>query len=220
MKILGRNELCYCGSGKKFKRCHGLQTKYLQDVISEIYFHHPQREVIERTFLEAQADFNERPLAGACHLLSSVMGVLFAEQGISSDLKIGVVRRKSDDQVFTHSWVEIENRIFDVAIQHILNGEQSSPVFAGFDISSILPAPYTYGINCELDMVGRDVYETPFGEYMDQCPFYEDGGWSIVQRIATKLGITTTIQEFRSKYKIMKRVHQYDFVSPITPINI
>jgi uncharacterized protein YchJ len=23
---LGRNERCYCGSGKKFKRCHGMQA--------------------------------------------------------------------------------------------------------------------------------------------------------------------------------------------------
>ena len=26
MSKMGRNELCHCGSGKKFKRCHGLST--------------------------------------------------------------------------------------------------------------------------------------------------------------------------------------------------
>lgn len=27
MQKLGRNDLCHCGSGKKFKRCHALKTE-------------------------------------------------------------------------------------------------------------------------------------------------------------------------------------------------
>ena len=30
MSKQGRNELCHCGSGKKFKRCHGLTSESTQ----------------------------------------------------------------------------------------------------------------------------------------------------------------------------------------------
>jgi hypothetical protein len=88
---------------------------------------------------------------------------------------------------FTHSWNEVEGDVFDVAIRHMLNDDQYPPVFAGIDVSNGVAAPFEYGIVRELDLVGLDVQRTPFSALMDQVPYYENGGWSIVERVAAKL---------------------------------
>ncbi|WP_052487986.1 YecA family protein [Gordoniibacillus kamchatkensis] len=214
---IGRNDPCPCGSGKKYKKCHGLmQVLSWNDVMAQVHFSHAQRNKIERAFLAANEDFKEHPLAGACHLLSGVFSVVLAELGVSAALKLGVVRRTIDGRDFTHSWIEIDGYVFDVAIQHTLHGEINAPVFAGIDVSNGLPAPFIYGIDREPDEIGLDVLRTPFGKYMDQCPFYEDGGWSIVHRIASKMGLVTDIQTLRSKYSRMKRIPvMYRVQSPV-----
>lgn len=200
----GRNDPCPCGSGKKYKQCHlKSNLKSWSVVAEEVDFTHPQKAVIHNTFFMLNEDFKKSPNPGACHLLSSIMYVLLKEQSVESDLCIGEVQ-SPDGPYFDHSWIEINGRVFDLAIQLTDDNTRNNPVYAGYDLGNGLITKYNYRFKAEgLDTIGEWVYKTPFSEYMDgAAPL----GWEVIERVGRSLGLKLRKEELREQYKDTKRV--------------
>lgn len=199
---IGRNDPCPCGSGKKYKNCHlnAASAPSWRDIAEGVPFDHLQQEEILRTFHAMNDDFRVRPIAGGCHMLSGIMHVLLKEQGVESDLCIGEVRHPSG-RAFDHSWVEINGKAFDVAIQQTFNGEQHGPVFASTDLDSGKDTKFNYRHRsfAGLGLEGRFAYETPFVTYMDGAP-KEFGKWGGIEQIAKRIGLSVNVNEMREKY--------------------
>ncbi|WP_410706623.1 hypothetical protein [Citrobacter braakii] len=84
---------------------------------------------------------NLNSLTGACHSTSAVIYILFSELGLHPNLKIGEVYSYSAKACFDHSWVEMDDEIFDIAIGYPqppeLGGQYvCGPVFNSFDLST------------------------------------------------------------------------------------
>ncbi|MGI2295598.1 SEC-C metal-binding domain-containing protein [Paenibacillus sp. GXUN7292] len=205
MSIPGRNDPCPCGSGLKYKKCHlNARGREWIEVAEEINFAHPKEEVIRKTFFLLNDDFTNNDTKGACHLLSSVMYVLMNEQGITSELCIGEVRRPNG-QCFDHSWIEIDGKPFDIAIRRPLDGGQFAPVFAGFDLDSGLPTIFNYRFSSEgLDITAERIRATPFVTYINGAP--HSLGWGLIISVARSLGLGLDVEDLRERYKDTKRI--------------
>lgn len=203
---IGRNDPCPCGSGKKYKNCH-LKTSISsgwKDVLEGIPFEHPQKEIIARTFAAMNNEYRIRPIAGGCHLLSGIHYILLNEQGVDAELCIGEVRHPNA-QAFDHSWVEVDDRSFDVAIQQTDNGERHAPVYAGFDLDTGRPSKFNYRHKFKgLDLIGRNALETPLAEYMDGCP-KKFGEWGGIESIAKRIDLPISVPNLRLKYQSVLR---------------
>jgi len=174
------------------------------DVAAGVTFEHIFKDRIFTTFMALNDDFKRYPNAGACHLLSGVFHVLLKEQDIESSLCIGEVQR-SDKFYFDHSWVEIEELPFDIAIQLNLNGEQNAPVFAGCDLDTGMKTRFNYRFKqFGLSGEARMVQEIPFNRYMDGAP--KGVGWDAVERIGKVLGLKLNVSELRIKHQTTKRI--------------
>jgi len=169
-----------------------------------ISFDHPHKEVILQTFNALNDDFKVRPIAGACHLLSGIMHVLLNEQGVESDLCIGEVRHPSGP-VFDHSWVEIDGKVFDVAIQATYNDELHAPVFADVDLDTMRATKFNYRYQTKgLDGIAKMIFEMPFIEYLDGAP-KAFGKWGGIEFIGKRIGLSLKVDELRVKYMDTKR---------------
>jgi len=171
-------------------------------------FQHPKRAAVQDTFFTVSDYLRKEPRPGACHLLSAILYLLLAEQGIDSVLKIGEVLRP-DGKYFDHSWIEVGGLIFDVAIQLTLEEEQNPPVFAGIDLGTSTPVKLTYGAHSPMGLdadMAAVIQNQPLGEYMDRFPESPSGAWPIVQRLARGLGLTTSASSLRDKYSDVVRV--------------
>jgi hypothetical protein len=205
-KNIGRNDPCPCGSGKKYKSCHlnAAAAPSWREVAEGVPLDHPQKQEIIQTFSAMNDDFRVRPIAGGCHMLSGIMHVLLAEQGVDSDLCIGEVRHPSGP-AFDHSWVEIDGKVFDVAIQQTDNGERHAPVFAGADMDTGKPSKFNYRYrSVGLGSTGRMAYETPFVTYMDGAP-KAFGKWGGIEAIAKRSDLAVNVDELRAKYQGVQR---------------
>lgn len=68
------------------------------------------------------------------------------EQDIENDLCIGEVLTENA-LFFDHSWIEIDGRVFDIAIQLTLQNETNPPVYAGYDLYTKRIAYRVYGVD-------------------------------------------------------------------------
>lgn len=206
MSTIGRNDPCPCGSGKKYKQCHLKKSgKTWREVAGDVEFSNSQRAAIHKTFFLLNDDFGKNPnLRGGCHLSSSVMYVLFSEQGISSELCIGEVQRPNG-LYFDHSWVEIDGKVFDLSIQRTLDGEQNAPVFAGYDLDTGYLTKFNYRFEREgLGETATRVCRTPFLDYLDGAVLAQS--WGLIEKAGKSLGLNLKIAELRDRYKDTKRV--------------
>ncbi|WP_059040633.1 SEC-C metal-binding domain-containing protein [Paenibacillus rubinfantis] len=205
MSTPGRNDPCPCGSGKKYKQCHLKNSgKTWSEVAGEVEFSHYHRAAIHQTYFLLNDDFRKHPNPGACHLLSSIMYVLFSEQGISSELCIGEVRRP-DGQFFDHSWVEVDGKVFDLSIQLTLDGGRNAPVFAGYDLDTGFQTKFNYRFKSDgLGLVAERVFRTPFSDYLDGADHARS--WGLIEAVGKPLGLNLTTAELRDRYKDTKRV--------------
>jgi hypothetical protein len=200
---IGRNDPCPCGSGKKYKKCcHGLSYR---EIAMKLNFDHPKRKEITNTFFAVSDYLEEVQIAGACHLLSSILYVLLMEQGIDCDICIG--EAAGFGSYFDHSWIEIDGKVYDVAIQLTLDERRNPPVFNGINLKTGQPTEIIYGVKYT-GLIGDAkyiVFSQSFGQYMDNFPLFQKGAWQIVKQLADRLGIEVDIQELRKKYANVER---------------
>ncbi len=95
-------------------------------------------EDIYKSMLDYVIDNN---FTGACHSTSAAMYILLSELGLNPKLKIGEVYSYSDNVCFDHSWVEMDDEIFDIAIGYPqppeLGGQYvCGPIFNSTDLST------------------------------------------------------------------------------------
>lgn len=203
-----RNEACFCGSSKKYKKCHGSPTPELwSEVISEVNFEHPMSSIIKQTYVTLNDTFIQNPNPGACHLISSILYILLSEQKVESSLCIGEVEGPKGFY-FDHSWIEVDGKIFDLAVQFTLDGQRFAPVYASHDLISGKPTVFNYRFKKDgLDNIASKVMRTPFVQYLDGA--LEEYGWGQVEEVAQQLGLKLDRNQLRTTYKDVQR----EFVS-------
>ncbi|WP_180229146.1 lasso peptide biosynthesis protein [Bacillus thuringiensis] len=181
-----------------------IQNKSYRLIAAEVPFEHEQRERIHETFFVMCDYLKERPNAGACHLLSSIMYVLLKEQGIECDLCIGEV--KENNYFFDHSWIEIDGKVFDVAIQMTLDGRSNPPVFASYDLGSTTTTSREYGMSSPggLDSVAQKVLRVSFDRYISEAEI-KDGTWKKIKKLGRNLKLRLEVSELKEKYKDTQR---------------
>ncbi|WP_339236876.1 SEC-C metal-binding domain-containing protein [Oceanobacillus sp. FSL W7-1281] len=209
IKNIKRNDPCYCGSGKKFKKCCLNKVKAVptwRTEASKIEVGSHQNEIYN-TFFIVSNYLKENPIYGACHLISGIFYVLLKEQEIECELCIGEV--KASFGVFDHSWIQIDERVYDIAIQIQLDEKERDPIFAGIDLGIGEKTKSLYGINngSGLDFTANKVMNMSFVEYMDGFP---QDAWNITRKLLQKVNIVISIDELREKYKNTKRILKDD----------
>lgn len=182
------------------------QTKSFRVVANEIPFEHEHKSKIHDTFFATSDYYKKNPHAGACHLISSVFHVLLKEQGIENDLCIGEVTYHNH-KFFDHSWIEIDGKVFDIAIQLTLQNEVNPTVYAGYDLYTEKPVERVYGTvsSVGFDAIGKHVLETSFVKYMDAYPNFKEGAWKQVKLIGSDLRLKFDLQELPKRYANTQR---------------
>lgn len=170
-------------------------------VANEIPFEHKDKSKIYTTFFAASDYYTINPLYGACHLISSVLHVLLKEQGIENDLCVGEVTHKKG-KFFDHSWIEIDGKVFDIAIQLTMQEEVYPLVYAGYDLYTEKLVERVYGTTSQLglDLDAETLLKTPFVNYMNAYPFLEKGAWEMVESIGKDLRLKLDINELPKRY--------------------
>lgn len=182
------------------------QTKSFRVVANEIPFEHEHKSKIYNTFFAISNYYKNNPNPGACHLISGVFHVLLKEQGIESDLCIGEVTYKNR-MFFDHSWIEIDEKVFDIAIQLTLQDEVNPPVYAGYDLYTEKLVERVYGTTSPsgFDSVGKRVLETSFVKYMNEYPYFKEGAWQLVKLIGKDLRLKFDLKELPKRYANTQR---------------
>lgn len=182
------------------------QKKSLQIIANEIPFEHEHKSKIHNTFFVISNYFKKNPQAGACHLISGILHVLLKEQGIENDLCIGEVTYKKS-KTFTHSWIEIDGKVFDIAIQLTLQFEVNPPVYASYDLYTKNIVERVYGTNnpAGFDQMGKIVFESSFVTYMSGFPQFEEGAWQLIKIIGKDLLLEFDLKELPKRYANTQR---------------
>ncbi|WP_281202666.1 hypothetical protein [Cytobacillus kochii] len=166
-------------------------------------FEHEKKDNIRETFFLVSDYMKSVGGQGMCHLMSSVFYVLLREQDIICELCIG--EAQDDLYTFDHSWITINGKIFDIAIQSTLIGKRNPPIYADNDLGSELTTTRKYGIIAKgLDSQARKVIDTPFSDYLTGAPGKQ---WKVIKQIGRKLGLRLEIEPLKDKYKETKRVY-------------
>ncbi|UOQ84644.1 MULTISPECIES: lasso peptide biosynthesis protein [Bacillaceae] len=181
------------------------QTKPYRITAEGIPLKHEQSEKIYKTFFAVSDYYKKHPNPGACHLISSIFHILLNEQKVENDLCIGEV--KTGFQYFDHSWIEIDGKVFDIAIQLTLDGTRNAPIYAGYDLQTEVKSDRTYGSLSPtgFDRDANQVLRTPFVKYMDRYPHFKEGAWKIVKVVGRELRLKLDIAELRQRYKNTER---------------
>lgn len=182
------------------------QTASIRIIAENVQFEHFQKELISKTFFSITDYYKKYPNPGACHLISSIMHVLLEEQGIKHELCIGEV--KTGMKYFDHSWIEIDGKVFDIAIQNTLDGNSNGPVFFGIDLITEKKPSRFYGESSPtgFDKDAKMVLNTDFSVYLSGYPQFREGAWKIVKDIGKELNLKLEINTLKEKYKNTKRI--------------
>jgi hypothetical protein len=183
-----------------------IQTKSFRVVADELPFEHEQKSAIYNTFFAISNYYKNNPNPGACHLISSIFHVLLKEQGIENDLCIGEVTY-GNGLFYDHSWIEIDGKVFDIAIQLTLKDEINPPVYAGYDLFTEKIADRVYGTMSPsgFDFDAEKIIETPFVKYMNAYPRFKEGAWQIVKIIGKDLRLKFDLNELPKRYADTER---------------
>lgn len=212
MKI-GRNDLCYCGSGKKYKHCclkRSIMSEYdlIRNVIEQEGY---DREVSD--FISSLYQYmKENQWMGACHATSSIMYVGFCELGYSPTIYIGEVAIPTRPR-FDHSWITVDEKVIDLAIAMPLpeNVPISNPIVFDINIATNQKHQIIYGVKGgRLDREASSIFNTSFVDYMDMFPMnvfpnsvVVDGLWGILKRV---FPYNINITEIKKRYDKVMRV--------------
>ena len=165
-------------------------------------------EDIYKSMLDYVVD-NE--FTGACHSTSAAMFVLLSELGMNPKLKIGEVYSLSNKVCFDHSWIEMDNQIFDVAIGYPqppeLGGQSvCGPIFNSIDLNTDQDADicFRYKTVQGLGEPALSVSGWTLQEYNDN----EDTGidiWDFTILIGSKCNLNLNRHSLIEKYGSIRR---------------
>lgn len=129
---------------------------------------------------------------------------MLSEQNVEVDLCIGEVEHSEKRFIFDHSWIEINNKPFDISIQLSHDKQNHSPIYAGYDLDTGIPSKFNYRFEgVGLDSTAWRVNNIEFVKYMDGASDIK--GWGAVERIGTKFGLNLDKNELRERYKGTER---------------
>lgn len=203
---IGRNDPCPCGSGKKYKNC----CMNKNDIFSQI------REVVkEQGYKDELADVLCRMLRymqrknwiGACHSTCSVIYVALRELGYEPEICIGEVKAPAPYGLFDHSWITLDGKIIDMAIDMTLLGDRlsaSKPIVLDRNVETKGRPFMIYGVRdgMGLNAEATRVLNTPFNAYMDSFRDEIDGLWGVLKYVLDK---DINIDELKGKYVATER---------------
>lgn len=163
MKRLNEQNLIYIRNSKDFHEC---DTK-IDSIFLDFY-----NEMLDRNLIK-----------GGCHFLSSILHILFCEAGINNELCLGNVRQGG--QIFSHSWVEVNNRIFDIAISDTNNPAFNSlgVIFNNIDSYTCEKTDIEYGVLSDselVDQTGKAIERMTVGKYFMSCPYGKNFVWEYI----------------------------------------
>lgn len=169
---------------------------------NQILASHPNKEKIIKTLFVVLGQIERNDWRGACNATCSVIHVLLSEQGVQSKLVLGEARKGS--AFFNHSWIEIENAIYDLAIAHPLIDEFSTPpTIKGYNVETLLPTEIEYDVDSGLadDAPTLLVKSMSLSAYFDNFPGHSTLGlWIAVLDAANQLGLKLDLTMLQSKY--------------------
>lgn len=117
--------------------------------------------------------------------------------------------------VFDHSWIKLNNKVYDISLVNSLEGEVSNPIIAGYDIFTLRKIDFKYGINRKLDSPAKEINELSLKEYFDMASSnregytpkqLREGAWKLIVNIGESIGIHLNAEELSNKYSRTKRV--------------
>lgn len=196
-----------------------MKTEVEQELLEEWYdnldyfrsyidFGGDKKEQIEKLFIGMLNFIFERDWEGACHATTAVMFIIAKELGFSTAIPcIGVVKT-IDGAYFDHSWLEIDDKVFDVAIIRTLDSvKNGSPIYTDFDLGeggSKTQNTYKTENRQMLDSTASFAFSQTIGDYISEAP--NDMLWSAVELFKNLVGVKTSLAELKHKYKYEKWV--------------
>ncbi|MED3691280.1 lasso peptide biosynthesis protein [Peribacillus butanolivorans] len=180
--------------------------------VNDIEISNPNADKIKKTYNAMLEFMVKKPMHGGCHFYSAAMFILLREQGVDCELLIGDVDDDSFHKSYCHSWVEIDEKVYDLAIMfpHYIDGQ--TPVFAGIDLDTNELPNRKYGISKELrpnDKTGLGVYKLSVSEYLDGNPKGKNILWEYIIKMGKNILLSKDVVELREKYKDTKRSIKY-----------
>lgn len=149
--------------------------------------------------------------SGGCHLISAMLHILLVEQGIENELIIGEVEDYEAHATFSHSWIEIDGKVFDPGIMHTLDGNVNSPVYNGVNLT-LDPLTIEYGISegkDELDRDAKQLLDKSVTSYLDAIKDYglpKNFLWDEILKAGIGIIGYTNLSRLRKKYDSHYRV--------------
>ncbi|MGN7209729.1 SEC-C metal-binding domain-containing protein [Bacillus velezensis] len=209
----GRNEPCPCGSGKKYKKCCLNKVENPIEVWKQRANQLSSSKELIETFFAVFNHAMRKKWTGACHTVSSILYVLLCEQGIDAQLRIGYVRSQKFDATFSHSWITIEDKSYDVGLYRAnpisplhYYTEVSPPIFKGINLESFTDTDVIFGVPTKSEVEAKDrtlqqIMKVSVGEYMRNAPYHKIGIWIEVIEIAERLGLQLDYEVLKTKYE-------------------
>lgn len=215
--MVGRNDLCPCGSGKKYKKCcinnkvfspEDIWKQRASQISTDVHDH----EALVDTFFALFKHSMKKNWRGACHSLSSILYVLLQEQGIKAQLRVGFVKSPKISFEFSHSWVEINGRVYDLGLYRsnpptsspIEYQELSAPIMNSLNLDTNTETDIEYNVlttNEKTDRNLQTILNMTLGDYMNGWPNHKSGLWGEVIEIADQLGLPLDINDLKEKYE-------------------
>lgn len=204
MSEIERNDPCPCGSGKKYKKCClDVRFRHWRNNAVKILEHPDSSDKILTVFFGLLAYIEDNQWMGACHASSSVLYVILRETNLPANIYIGQVKYDDEEKYFDHSWVEIDDEIYDAAVLLSLQGNMTyPPVIRGFDVETLEKNKAVYGCIslCDFDPASKQILQISITEYMNHFPGLANGLWDLVLRLGQATGLLLEIPVLQKKY--------------------
>jgi len=213
---IGRNDPCYCGSGKKFKKCHkkaGVdQFPQWRETAATVAEFDAHSSSIIATFFAVLNYIDQNDWAGACHAASSVLFVLLREQNVPAQLWLGEALEV--DHALDHSWITVDGAVYDVSIylqlkdaaRWITDSLKRAPVFRGIDLLTGEPTHMRYGIKSghpDGPFV-QQIKRMPWTAYMNSFPGHPMGLWGVAAVIGESMRLKVHPEDLKVTYADVK----------------
>ncbi len=214
---LKKGDFCSCGSGKRYKNCclkDFLEHKALwKNNFLELTNDLPNAQKLRDVFYVTYDFMQDNNWVGACHTISTLQYILLCEIGLNPSLYTGVVQ--TEQGRFDHSWIELDDKVYDITIENSLVGKFSNATISSHDIMTLKSTSITYGNNGPLDPVASKIVSTPITKYLNdfsksqeikQLPFLKAGLWSVLIKLGKDIGLKLDTKELQNKYANIYRL--------------